>query len=421
MRSREAVVVAALLSMAACSSHGPDASGEGTWVGTISTEGGVTTVVNESGSLWGGPATLVEEASIGVETGDDAYMFGDIEGVAMSGERIFVLDRSVPVLRAYDLQGNHLLDMGRGGQGPGEFTNPYLLAASQDGRVFVRTHGGLVVFDIEGNHLMTLNERGGIVLPMVAGGDGTLYMPVSWAVSTPGEIGSGHLPIAPDGTRGERIVRPSLVEWEPWTLIARADGRMRQQSVPHAPGTVWTVAPDGAMIQAASDTYRIEVRHSDGTTRVIQRVVEAVPVTEAQRSWHAQMTRLIMRRIQPDWTWNANPIPASKPYFSRFYTDPEGVLWVRRIVRTETVTDCDTSPQIAIEEQRPPRPCFRDVEGFDVFGTDGRYMGAVELPRVTMHDQPAIDGDNLVMAVEDEAGTIMVKRYRLTLPGKPGG
>ena len=30
---------------------------DGTWVGTIVTEGNVTTVVNESGSVWGGTAT----------------------------------------------------------------------------------------------------------------------------------------------------------------------------------------------------------------------------------------------------------------------------------------------------------------------------------------------------------------------------
>ena len=39
---------------------------DGTWVGTITTEGNVTTVINEAGSVWGGAATLVEEASIGV-------------------------------------------------------------------------------------------------------------------------------------------------------------------------------------------------------------------------------------------------------------------------------------------------------------------------------------------------------------------
>jgi len=41
------------LSLTACAPEG-DA---GTWVGTIATEGNITTVVNESGSVWGGTAT----------------------------------------------------------------------------------------------------------------------------------------------------------------------------------------------------------------------------------------------------------------------------------------------------------------------------------------------------------------------------
>ena len=63
---RRGILVTALILAVACSPESPDSSGDGTWVGTITTEGNVTTVVNESGSVWGGTATLVEEASIGV-------------------------------------------------------------------------------------------------------------------------------------------------------------------------------------------------------------------------------------------------------------------------------------------------------------------------------------------------------------------
>ncbi len=49
------------------------AADAGAWVGAFTTEGNVTTVVNESGSLWGAPATLVEEASIGVVEGADEF------------------------------------------------------------------------------------------------------------------------------------------------------------------------------------------------------------------------------------------------------------------------------------------------------------------------------------------------------------
>jgi hypothetical protein len=41
-------------------------------------------VINESGSVWGGTARLVEEASIGVEAGNERYMLGNV--LSISGE-----------------------------------------------------------------------------------------------------------------------------------------------------------------------------------------------------------------------------------------------------------------------------------------------------------------------------------------------
>ena len=52
----------------------------------------MTTVVNESGSVWGGTARLVEEMSIGVDIGADEYMFGHVYSVAAHDDRIYVLD-----------------------------------------------------------------------------------------------------------------------------------------------------------------------------------------------------------------------------------------------------------------------------------------------------------------------------------------
>ena len=71
-------IVAALLVVAGCTSPASDQSADGTWVGTITTEGNVTTVVNESGSVWDGAATLVEDLSIGVDLGEEYYMFARV-------------------------------------------------------------------------------------------------------------------------------------------------------------------------------------------------------------------------------------------------------------------------------------------------------------------------------------------------------
>ena len=43
-----------VLAVVACATQEPATDTDGTWVGTITTEGNVTTVVNESGSVWEG-------------------------------------------------------------------------------------------------------------------------------------------------------------------------------------------------------------------------------------------------------------------------------------------------------------------------------------------------------------------------------
>ncbi len=62
------VALAVIVAAASCAPAEEAPAPDGTWVGTITTEGNVTTVVNESGSMWGWTARLVEEASIGVES-----------------------------------------------------------------------------------------------------------------------------------------------------------------------------------------------------------------------------------------------------------------------------------------------------------------------------------------------------------------
>ena len=64
-------VAAGLCLLTACAGDSEVPADSPEWRGSITTEGTVTTVRNESGSVWEGVGTLVEEASIGVEAGAD--------------------------------------------------------------------------------------------------------------------------------------------------------------------------------------------------------------------------------------------------------------------------------------------------------------------------------------------------------------
>ena len=65
--------------------------------------------------------TLVPELRIGSEDRGPAYQFTDITQVVPAGGRVFVAERQLTAIRAFDAQGRYLYSIGRRGAGPGEF------------------------------------------------------------------------------------------------------------------------------------------------------------------------------------------------------------------------------------------------------------------------------------------------------------
>ena len=138
MDIRFAVVASiVVVSISGCARQEGAPESDDAWVGSITSEGDVTTVVNESGSVWGGAATLVEEASIGAAAGAEEYMFGAIHTIHATDDHLYVVDPQGPAVRVYDHDGTFVRNLGAEGQGPGEYVSRELLAADQEGRVFV--------------------------------------------------------------------------------------------------------------------------------------------------------------------------------------------------------------------------------------------------------------------------------------------
>lgn len=63
--------------------------------------------------------------------------------------------------------------------------------------------------------------------------------------------------------------------------------------------------------------------------------------------------------------------------------------------------------------------CYRHEYTADVFDeATWRFLGEVELPDDVRLHPVFIDGEPFVTAVQDDVGTIMVKRFRLVLPAE---
>lgn len=75
---------------------------------------------------------------VGVEMGDPEQEFGSLEGVVRDARgRIFALDRRSTTVRVFGPDGAFLYRIGRSGQGPGEFVNPWAMAMDPEGRLVV--------------------------------------------------------------------------------------------------------------------------------------------------------------------------------------------------------------------------------------------------------------------------------------------
>jgi len=420
----------------ACS--GVDSADEAVgWSGEISTEGNVTTVVNESGSVWGGTARLVEEASIGVDAGPDEYMLGAVHTVHGTDTHIYVIDQQLNVLRRYDGNGVFVDQIGRIGQGPGEYTEPRLLDVAPDGRIFVwdPSQRRVVVFAADATPLDTWPANGAFCCVFriffdaeaAAGGEngGALWMLTYSFDRQTREESFATRAFGPEGPAGPAYARPDMgtAAEDRFAVVGG-----RRFVVPFAPIYIGSAVGPARFVAAVPDNYRYEVQHRGETTRVVEKYWTPVPVDPEHAEWERRATIANARRRDPDWAWDGSSMPDHHPPYNQILGSASGEIWVLRTTRTVRVADCVENP---LADQgvwdSPPfneRSCWRDVYVADVFDAEGRFLGEVTPPPGAFtYPYPFathIDGPRLVMAVEDEAGVVRVKRYRLVLPGEEG-
>jgi len=417
----------ALVAVSGCGGPGGAGPAEGVWVGSISTEGNATTVINESGSVWGGPATLVEEASIGVEAGDDAYMFGRVTGIAAARDRIYIADGQVPAIRIYDLAGSFVDNLGDEGSGPGEYRDPAGLGVDAQGRVYTldMATGRLLMYSAEGEPLATSmpmpccrNAGRSYVLVAPAGQP---YVIGSWRRQQPAaepdaeeEYAWGIMAFGLDGTAGEVIAEPDLPR-TPINMVA-SDGRLVTMApAPFQPRPVVSYAPTGTMLSGYSIDYHFEVRHTDGRRMIVERSWEPPPVGAEEAEAARRGATAYMRQRDPEWLWNIEEMPATKPPYFDLAGGINGEAWVIRREAGTPIPDCEFDEADVTEDDMTP--CFHEPRIVDAFDPTGRYLGSFELPEdVRLDPRPWIDDGTVIARAEDDAGTIMVKRYRLVLP-----
>ncbi len=417
--NRILVSIALVASTPGCARDTSTESGD--WEAVTETVGNVTTVRTTSGSVWGDYVHLVEEASIGVADGESPYVLGNVTGMIASEDRICVLDWSVPVLRMYNSEGRHLKDIGRAGDGPGEFRMPWSLNLdTSTGQIFVRDDGQarINVYSPEGVPVEHLRLGFGLMTtdPMVITGEGIVYTPA--LIRGAAERRDAMVAYTLKGAAGDTILAPQFNYEAPSVEYLDDEGEPTSTEVPFTPAGIWALTPDLAVVSGMNNKYRFEIRHRDGSVTVIERNVEPVSLFPEERDWYRRRLIASIHRTDPGWSWKGAPLPDTKPFFDDLIPDRTGRIWVLR--QGEGVHLEEGNEGAESYREFRDSPCWRNSHFFDVFEITGRFLGSIEAPEgIRGYPIPFIMDDLVLLHVQDRDGVSRVKRYHLAITEPP--
>lgn len=379
-------LLALTLIISACAGDGSSrASGSFTTVvDTISD----TVVVSISGDI---PATeelqLVERWRIGDPDGDETSSFGFVHSIAVSdASELFVFEGTAPQLRHYDADGTLIRVIGGKGSGPGEYQRANGIALLPDGRIALWDAG---------------SSR--INIYSAAGESLTLWTPPISGFNTSNPslftLDDGRLAaiayVRDSSLTREALGRPAWFLYDsagisrdtvlqpffgdpPVNLISRREGNVNSMSVPYMPRPVSVLDHHGAVIGSPGAPYVVHTQ-MQGKPMRIERMISAIPVTDAERDQRRELVMYGMRRNDPAWTWNGPEIPHEKPPVAGLLSTLDGALLVS--VSTPSESYEPDPPRVVEGQVTPPQVKFRSLTAYEWFGSDGQLRGRFTLPR----------------------------------------
>jgi len=414
---RIAVVMGAI-ACAACGSEARPGRIGTRWTAAVDTVGDTVVVQTLTGSVWGDTADLVPKVSIGTVEGADEYVIGDPRAIAVGRDGvIYVLDGQVPVLRAYSSDGSFLRDVGREGDGPGEYRSPDGMAVLPDGRLIVRDppNSRITVFGPDGAYETEW--------PLSAGFNTSRRFYVDTAghsyVTTLLERGMapwdwrfGLVRYSPEGQIEDTLPAPTW-DYEPARVRASNGNSSSMRPVPFTPEPAWSFSPLGYFVGGLSTDYRIDLHRSDAPVVRIERDATPVPVQPEEADERVRRITHGLRRQYGSWKWNGPGVPDVKPPFRDLFLSWEGNVWV--LVSTRGVATM-TPAEARDEETRTDRVplLYSEPAAFDVFAPDGRYLGPVKVPAsFRAEPEPVVRGDHVWAVTRDALDVASVVRFRI--------
>jgi hypothetical protein len=364
--------------------------------------------------------SLVAEVAIAGEVGD-TVLFGTAGDLTLgpSGDLV-VRDYSSTQLLLFGRDGRLIARMGGKGSGPGEYGDVGGIVARRDSTwaVYDASAARVTFFGADGalrTSWMVPSSRFFGSGMLTSDSSGALRI-AQFIIPSSGDFIGARVAFARivdgGGVLRDTVVAPTLGVKQPEYRAEGvvSGGRMSTMSGSElAPGEISSWHPHGHWVLMEGGGYRLLFARRDGKPMVVTRVAPSTAVDDDERAWHEEDILWSMRRVNPAWTWQGEPIPKTRAPARSMFVARDGAIWVQVALPSERI------PEVEREAQRPeaaPVRRWRDRSAYEVFGADGTFRGRVALPaRTTLH---TADGDVVWGTRLDADDVPTVVRFRVT-------
>jgi hypothetical protein len=338
---------------------------------------------------WGEGARLVEEIRIGSVDGSEEYTFGRITGVAIGPEgSVYVGDDQIPVIRQFRSDGTWFRNIGRKGQGPGEYSSIDGMR-SLDGRTLsiLDQRNGRVTTYLDAEYHSSFPSRSGLFSADVFAVDtaGVSYVRTVLRDPGPGQLPTsrsdsdyGWVRMTTDGEVLDTLLSPPEESVGGGFVLAGKGGYYR----PFTVMTLSTVSSHGYLLTARNDEYAVHRPLPDGRILRIGRDAERVAVKPAEKAqWEAWADRFRQNGgAVGGLNSKIGSIPGTKPYIRHLMADDDGRVWVATYA--EAIFKPYSEAERARHGDRPGMEWNQPLV-WEVFEPRGQFLGRLTLPDKT--------------------------------------
>lgn len=323
------------LSLSAC---GGSDSGQALAEPVIDTLGnGVIQVTNSGPTAWADTNgwKIVLEREIRPEEGSPGELSGGNRIVADAAGNIYVMQRSPVRIAVFGPDGQWLRDIGREGNGPGEFRDGMLGIVGDTLFVQDPNNTRLTTFLTDGTPIASHTSQCCWFMSRIdALANGAVLVPGPPPNSdSRGAFYVMHL----DGRVIDTLLQPPETDADrqsSWELVLRSgDGTsVSRMTIPFHSFEASVVRPDGKVVRGRSSDYRLTIGNDYGdTVRVFSASAATIPVSDAQRdsAYNVIRDRMPDRfREEFDRVAKKSDMPGTWPAWSGIGTDRENNIWV---------------------------------------------------------------------------------------------